>query len=299
MSLNLFIPTLWGARLLEALRKELVFAQAGIINRDYQGEFSQAGDTVKLHSIGDPTIFDYTKNVDMPGAETLSDAERTLTITQAKAFNFQVDDVDAAQQIPKVMGGAMARAAYRLTDIADQYLAAQMLAGRNVANDIGSDALPIVAPSPNGGATGAYEQLVDLSVKLNERSVPRNGRFAVVPPWYEGILRKDDRFIANEAASMQAGQPLLNGSIGRAAGFEILVSNNTPTNAAPAGAASQSVRFKVVAGHPIATTFADTISKVEAYRPERRFADAVKGLHVYGAGVTEPDAVAALWTTRA
>lgn len=298
MSLNLFIPELWGARLLEALRKELVFAQAGIINRDYQGEFAQAGDTVRLHSIGDPTIFDYTKNVDMPTAETLSDAEKVLTITQSKAFNFQVDDVDQAQTMPKVMDGAMGRAAYRLTDIADQYLAAQMLAGASAANAIGTDALPIVAPSAAGGATGAYEQLVDLSVKLNEKSVPRNGRFAVVPPWYEGVLRKDDRFIANEGASRDVGQPLLNGSIGRAGGFEILVSNNTPTNAAPAGAANQQTRFRVIAGHPIATTFADTISKVEAYRPERRFADAVKGLHVYGAGVTEGDALATLTTTR-
>lgn len=298
MSLNLFIPQLWGARLLEALRKELVFAQAGIINRDYQGEFSEAGNTVKLHSIGDPTIFDYTKNIDMPTAETLNDAEKTLTITQAKAFNFQVDDVDEAQTMPKVMDGAMGRAAYRLTDIADQYLAAQMLAGASAANAIGTDALPIVAPSPNGGATGAYEQLVDLSVKLNEASVPRNGRFVVVPPWYEGVLRKDDRFIANEAASFAEGSPLLNGSIGRAGGFEVLVSNNTPTNAAPAGAANTQTRFRVIAGHPIATTFADTISKVEAYRPERRFADAVKGLHVYGAGVTEGNALAVLTTTR-
>lgn len=298
MSLDLFIPELWGARLLEALRKELVYAQAGIINRDYQGEFNQAGDTVRLHSIGDPTIFDYTKNVDMPTAETLSDAEKTLTITQSKAFNFQVDDVDQAQTLPKVMDGAMGRAAYRLTDIADQYLAAIMLAGASSANAIGTDASPIVAPGTTPGATGAYEQLVDLSVKLNEASVPRNGRFVVVPPWYEGVLRKDDRFIANDAASRDAGQPMLNGSIGRAAGFDILVSNNIPTNVAPGGAANTEVRSRIIAGHPIATTFADTISKVEAYRPERRFADAVKGLHVYGAGVTEPAALAVLTTTR-
>jgi N4-gp56 family major capsid protein len=298
VSLDLFIPELWGARLLEALRKELVFAQSGIINRDYQGEFSQAGDTVRLHSIGDPTIFDYTRNVDMPTAETLSAAEKTLTITQSKAFNFQVDDVDQAQTQPKVMDGAMGRAAYRLTDIADQYLAAQMLAGADPANAIGTDALPIVAPGSAPAATGAYEQLVDIGVKLNEASVPRNGRFVVVPPWYEGILNKDNRFISNAAASPAAGEPLLNGSIGRAAGFDVLVSNNVPTNAAPVGAANQSTRFRVIAGHPISTTFADTISKVEAYRPERRFADAVKGLHVYGAGVTEGLGLAVLTTTR-
>lgn len=299
MSLNLFIPTIWSARLLVALQKEYVFGQEGVINRDYEGDFADAGDTVKLHSIGDPTIFDYTKNVDMPAAETLSDSEKTLQITEAKAFNFQVDDVDQAQQKPQVMDAAMERAALRLGDIADQYLAASMWTGRDTANDIGSDAAPITAPVAEPDPEGAYEQLVDLSVKLNERSVPKNGRFVIVPAWYEGILRKDGRFIANDSASDEAGQPLLNGQVGRAAGFKILVSNNIQTNAAPVGAANQQTRYRVIAGHRIATTFADQISKVEAYRPERRFADAVKGLHVYGAGVTESAALAGLWVTRA
>ena len=37
-----------------------------------------------------------------------------------------------------------------------------------------------------------------------------------------------------------------------------------------------------------AIAFADQISEIEAYRPEKRFADAVKGLHLYGAKVVYP-----------
>jgi N4-gp56 family major capsid protein len=299
VSLNNFIPQLWSARIYEALRKAFVYGQEGVINRDWEGEIAQAGDTVRINSIGDPTITDYIKNTDMAAAETLSDAQRVLTISQAKAFHFQVDDVDQAQQQPKVMDNAMSRAAYKFSDITDQYLGSVMVAGAAAGNAIGSLAAPIVAPGPTNGATGAYEQLVDLSTKLNEANVPRDGRFAIVPPWYEGVLRKDDRFINNDAASPAAGQPLLNGSIGRAAGFDVLVSNNVPTTAAPSGAANQVPRSRVIAGHNIATTFADQINKVEAYRPERRFADAVKGLHLYGAAVIEPDALAVLTTTRA
>lgn len=40
------------------------------------------------------------------------------------------------------------------------------------------------------------------------------------------------------------------------------------------------------AGSPIATSYAEQINKVEAYRPEKRFADALKGLHLYGSKVT-------------
>lgn len=45
------------------------------------------------------------------------------------------------------------------------------------------------------------------------------------------------------------------------------------------------------AGSSIATTFAQQILELEAYRPEKRFADALKGLHVHGEKVTRPQAL--------
>ncbi len=299
MSLNNFIPAVWSARIYEALRKAFVYAQEGVINRDWEGEITAVGDTVKINSISDPTITDYVKNTDMTAPEVLTDAQRTLTITQAKAFHFYIDDVDKAQQKPKVMDNAMSRAAYRFSDITDQYVASVMYQGAASANAIGDNTSPIIAPTSTGGATGAYEQLVDLSVKLNEANVPRDGRFVIVPPWYEGVLDKDSRFINNDSTSPALGTPLLNGQIGRAAGFNVMVSNNVPTVAAPGGAPNQVARNKVIAGSSMATTFAEQINEVEAYRPERRFGDAVKGLHLYGAAVIEPAALAVLTTTRA
>ena len=46
-----------------------------------------------------------------------------------------------------------------------------------------------------------------------------------------------------------------------------------------------------IAGSNIATSYAEQISKVEAFRPEKRFADALKGLHLYGAKVVRPEAL--------
>ncbi len=45
------------------------------------------------------------------------------------------------------------------------------------------------------------------------------------------------------------------------------------------------------AGSSIATSFAQQILELEAYRPEKRFADALKGLHVHGEKVTRPAAL--------
>ena len=45
------------------------------------------------------------------------------------------------------------------------------------------------------------------------------------------------------------------------------------------------------AGSPVATTYAEQISKVEAYRPQARFGDALKGLHLYGGKVLRPESL--------
>lgn len=291
-SIDNFIPTIWSANILVALQKALVYAQPNIVNRDYEGEIRDVGNTVLINSIGDPTIFDYTKNTDMPPPETLTGSQKSLTITQAKAFNFQVDDVDKKQAKPEVMSTALARVAYRLADVEDQYLAATLYAG-STTNSIGTLATPIVAPTPTAGSGGAYEQLVDLGVKLDENNVPTDGRWVVVPPWYHGVLTKDTRFVSYAAIDV-----LYNRQVGQAAGFSVLVSNNTPAVAAPSGAGNTTTRNIVIAGHQMAGTLAEQINQVEAFRPERRFGDAVKGLHLYGAAVIRAEALAILITTR-
>jgi hypothetical protein len=103
----------------------------------------------------------------------------------------------------------------------------------------------------------------------------------VVTPAFYAKLRLDGRFIKlNESG----GNALHNGQVGGAAGFDIFVSNN-----APAGASTGKM---ILAGSSIATSYAEQISKVEAFRPPARFADALKGLHLYGAKVVRDTALA-------
>ena len=54
----------------------------------------------------------------------------------------------------------------------------------------------------------------------------------------------------------------------------------------------------VIAGTNAAGSFAEQLVELEAYRREENFSDAVKGLHVYGAKVTQPDALAVLKCTK-
>src|SRR4051794_1944129 len=162
MSLD-FIPTVWAGRLLTALQKSLVYGQAGVANRDYEGEILAAGNTVKIASIGDVSIGDYTKDTDIGDPDILTDDEQTLTIDQQKYFNFYVDSIDRAQQNVSVLDEAMRRAGWQLRDAADTFLAGIMDAAVPTGNKIGSLTTPKVPTKDD-----AYEYLVDLSVLLDE-----------------------------------------------------------------------------------------------------------------------------------
>lgn len=278
--INNFIPEVWSARILQNLQKRLVFGQPTVMNMDYEGDISDQGDTVRIHAIGPITVSDYTKNTDHAVPETLQDSATALLIDRAKMFNFQVDDIDRMQQKPKVMDEAMREAAYALANESDGYVAG-LFTDIDTGNFVGTEA------SPKTGYTAAnvYEYLVDLKVILDEDNVPEDGRFVIVPPFVHGYLLKDARFVS--AGTVQTDQVLRNGAVGRAAGFDILLSNNVKFT-------TVTTKYKCIAGHRIAWTMANQISKMEAFRPERRFADAMKGLHLYGSKVIRPSALACL-----
>ena len=281
MAINNFIPAIWSRSLLENLNNSLVFGQPSVINRDYQGEIAGAGSSVKIHGLGRVTVIDYTKNTDITAPETLTDSEVVLNIDQSRAFNFQIDDVDQAQQTPKVMQGAMREAAYALANDADYYLAGLHSLG---TIGIGSTATPVVPTS-----TTAYEYLADAYTALDEANVPSTGRWVVVSPWFHGLLRKDDRFVNYGTGDNR--DTLANGAIGTAAGLTVLVSNNIRN--------TSGTKYKMMFGHSSTWTMAMQIEKVEAFRMERRFADAVKGLNVYGAKVTRPNTLGVITANKA
>jgi hypothetical protein len=278
MSLT-FIPTVWAARLLVALEKSLIYGQANICNRDYEGDIREAGNTVKIASIGDVTIDNYIKDSDIADPVALTDSDQTLVIDQQKYFNFYVDSVDRAQQNVNVLEEAMRRSAWRLRDEADRYLAGLMDTGVAAGNKIGSVSTPKIPTKDD-----AYEYLVDLGVLLDESDVPMEGRFVVVPAWFHGLLLKDERFV--RSGTPTGDRRLMNGEVGDAAGFTILKSNNVPN--------ATGAKYKILAGHSMATSYVEQIVDVKTYQPEKRFGDAVKGLHVYGAKVVRPTALACL-----
>lgn len=276
MSIQSFIPEIWSARLAYHLNNELIYAN--LLNRDYEGDIRQAGDTVVINTIGGVTIkkYDRTKDIDPP--EELDTDQMKMAIDQEYYYNFGVKDIDAAQA---ANGGALVdkateSAAYGLAENADAYCA-NLLAGGTLTKGLGTDSAPITVDSKN-----AYEYIVAMRTMLNKGNVPKQGRWIVVPPEFEGMMLLDPRFASADGS--QAEGRLVNGLVARAAGIDIYVSNTVPNTDGQA--------YKVIAGTNAAGSFAEQLLETEAYRVERQFQDAVKGLHVYGGKLVYPDMVA-------
>lgn len=277
MAITNFIPTIWTAQLLSSLKKSLVFAGPSTVNRNYEGDISASGDTVRITSISRPTVADYTKNSTTITPETLTDANRSLVIDQCKYFAFEVDDVDMRQSKDggALMSEAAQEAAYSLADTVDLYVAG-LYTGIDAGNKISTTSVTTAALAVTG--------LVNLKVKLDNANVPMQGRYVIVPPWYHGLLLQSDTFVRVDASG--TSEALRNGQVGRAFGFDVFVSNNV-TNVTGDD-------YLVTAGYPGAITFANQINKVEAYRPQDSFSDAIKGLSLYGAKLVRTSGAATL-----
>jgi P22 coat protein - gene protein 5 len=272
-----FRPEVWAAELLQALRKRYVYASAGVVNRDYEGEIAQAGDTVRINTIARPTIRDYTEHGTITW-EQLSDIDRALVIDQADYFAFKVDDIEKRQMMGGFVETASDEASVGMVEETDEYISLVMTtAVDGTANDVGPVQVDI------SSETG-WAQIVALRSKLNLANVPPDGRWLIIPDALSVALLQDNRFL--DASRSGSTETLRAGEIGRAAGFTVYESNTVPQLVGPP------VRHRVLAGHAMATTFAEQINETESIRLENQFGDGVRGLHLYGAKVVRPEALA-------
>ena len=271
MAITNFISTVWSENLYNQLDKQYIAVKN--CNRDYEGEIKGKGSSVKICGVGDVNVFEYTKDTDMSTPETLSDSVRTLTIDQAKGFNFQIDDIDRAQSSPKLMDMAMKNAADALANTADTYIYSLYgSAGSTIKNE-------------STTASNIITTIIDARTKLYENNVSDASSIIIeVSPQIAALILKAKIDISSSNSdSLESG---LLGSIG---GCKIYVSNNIAKTTS-----DSATTYKCIARTKRAIAFAEQLSEIEAYRPEKRFADAIKGLHLYGAKVVYPNEMVTL-----
>lgn len=271
MAITNFIPTIWSETLYSELNKN--FVAVNHCNRDFEGEIKSKGSVVNICGVGDITIKDYTANTDMTNPQELDDSVTKLEINRAKFFNFQIDDVNKAQASPKLMEAAMKKAAEAIANEADKYIFSLYSQAGKTIDSTPSEATPL------------FNTVLQAREFLYENNVGDNTElFLEVSPKIASFLLRDKV----NTAYMNT-DALESGYLGSIFGCKIFVCNNVEV-----GHANGSEVHHCILRTKRAIAFADQLSEVEAYRPEKRFADAVKGLHLYGAKVVYPNEMVCL-----
>ena len=293
MSLANVIPSnVMSALFIEKLNKVLV--AGAVCNRNYVGTIANAGDSVKIPSIGEFSVSDHTKNGTLTYA-ALDSASQVLNINQAKNFSVMVDSIDERQAIANLVPAIVSQGAYQLALASDTYLlqtvmstGAGVVAGTGLRN-LGSSSSPVTVDYDGTSGCSVLAMVNRISKRLNEENVPQEGRWMICPPWFHAQLVQNKVL---EVTSNVAGEDAYaNGRVGRAFGFDIRVSNNLTNATADAS--------EIFAGTMAAVTFADQLSRIDVRDLETKFGVGVRGLYLYGAKVIQDKALAKAVVTEA
>lgn len=272
-----FIPQIWSQKLSQMLEKNCVMLQC--VNRNWEGEIKNQGDTVKIITPAAVSVSTLTsENIEY---SSLTPTSQDLVIDQKKFFAFKIDDVAQVQANTDIMEAHLVNAKNAIEEVQDSYLLG-MHTNVSEDNTIGSESSPIVLDKST-----IYENFVKLSLALKNSDAVHFGAkpWVVINPNIESYLLQSPEFIS---AYKVADETLREGSIGRIAGMDVLVSTNL---------ADVDGKYYVLAGTNEAITFASQLAKIESLRDKDSFSDLVRGLYLYGAKTVQPKALAKMVVT--
>lgn len=276
MAITNFIPEIWNASMLTSFKEQAV--AAGLVNREYEGNATR-GNSVRITSAVDVPINDYKANGRTTAAGAVSDTKQNLLIDQEKSFDFYIDDIDRAQAAGS-LDAYTRSAAEGLAEDADKFILATAATGAGSVVTGDGAATPAAVTNP----ADIFRVLRDLRKTLNKAKVPQGSRVVVINAEFEAmLLDADAKLTSVDVSGSPAG--LRDATIGRLLGFQIVTTENLPVTD----------KAQALAFYRPAVAYVSQIEKTEPLRAQDKFADRLRGLHVYGGKVIRPTAVA-LWT---
>ena len=239
-----FIPEVWSKRLESLMLSDSVMLQC--VNRNYEGEIVNAGDTVNILTPGAVSVSSlHGSNIDY---NEITPTKQQLVISQKKIFAFKINDVATAQAAVDLMEAHLVNAKKAIEVDQDSYLLG-LHTNADSANIIGTSSAPTTITTSN-----IYSVFVELAKKLKKSNAIKDGTqpWVIINPDVEAVLLQCQQF----TGSFQVGEKTIrDGAIGRIAGLDVLVSSNlkADTNSA----------IPVMAGTNAAITFASQVAKIE------------------------------------
>ena len=269
MAYSNFIPTVWAEGFNHELERLCVMLED--CNREYEGVVKEKGDSVKILGVGRPTIKTLARssasgNIDDP--EELEDQSAILQINQIRYYNYMVGDIDKVQAEKGIMEAYNKEAAEGMANEIDKYIAA-FATDANIAK-LNNSAAKVTK-------SNVLESIDDAIQKLRENDVSANTKIVLTaPPRFTKLIKQ-----ALIGASTNNPALLEHGVLTTYGNVVIKESNNVATS--NSGAVDN-----IMIRTQRAIAFVKQLTKVEAYRPEKKFADAVKGLMLFDGKVIRP-----------
>lgn len=264
-----FKPTIWSKYIQQTLEKKARLAD--FCNRKFEGE-AKLGEQVKILNAPSPTVFDYNQETGLDTPETLEGTYTLLTLDQAKAFNFMLDDIDRLQSMDGVMESILVEKAHKMLEYREKYVG-KLASAEEIKN---------IVPSAQITTAKAAKAAVDSALlMLRENDVPMDENVHIeLSPFMYYLFRDYIIEIKTENKNV-----LDHGVVGMYDNAQVVMSNCLYNDGTDDYCMARTGK---------AIAFASGIDKLEAYRPEKFFADAVKGLNVYGGKVVRPNEIAVI-----
>ena len=285
-----FIPQIWSSKLIEKFYDATVLA--AISNTNYEGEIKGQGDLVKIRTVPDLVISDYSAGQTLINQRPTSSVIELL-VDKGKSWSAIVDDVIATQTDIDMMNLWSTDASEKMKIAIDRDVLAVLgplvaaanrgaTAGRISANiNLGAAGAPVALTKVN-----IIDFLVDMNEVLQQQNIPESGRIAVLPFWAISLIKKSD--LKDASMSGDGVSVMRNGRAGMIDGLTLYSSNNLP-NVTDGAITNVS---NIYVGHKNALTFASQLVKTETLRAESTFGDIMRGLQVFGYKMIDPTAMA-------
>lgn len=269
-----FQQTIWSASILRSLDK--ITSLRNHCNFQYEKDSKNAKE-VKILSVNRPTIRTYVPGTALT-RESASDSSQTLMLNQYRYFNFEVEDIVKAQSVPGLMEA--------LTDEAGKGLALEgdMYVAQIVKEDVeGAKTVAMSSSVITLSATNAMSSVEDGFAALYANDCKVSDTF------YLELAPKVFTTYRQQLTELSTNNPeiLKKGAVGKINNAYVCIENCLPTGKKASGSTTDDVHYNILRTDK-AIAFAEQIEKVEHYRPEDAFTDAVKGLYVFGAKIIRP-----------
>lgn len=268
MSYQNFIPTVWAEGIERQLTQLNVFVED--CHREYEGKVKNLGEAVKINGVGRPSVHKISRenrNKDIPAVETLEDYSILMPINQMLVINYKIDDIDEAQAKDGIMAALQGETSEALNDEIDSYVAGLAL-DKTIAK-IDYSTKKISEDTVLTALDDAYKALLKNNVKTTTKVVA-----TVDIDFYFHFKNKYLKLATDNVTEFK------NGKVGTYNTMTIKMSNNV--------AKDTNGISHIMVRTTRAVAFARPFTHLEAYRPEKGFADAIKGYTIFDAKVIRP-----------